>query len=110
MANVTTRGETKLAERKEAKNKVYYRLAHPERLGGMRWLVVGLGKAGHALLERAFTDDAGVIVEVFPADSTPNLEDMPTVYFGWAYVQVKATSSAKIINNEPVGDVLFVDM
>lgn len=110
MAQATTRGETKLAERKETKTKVYFRLAHPERLGGMRWVVVGTGKAGHVTLERAFSEDAGIIVEVFPPDSTPDLEEMPTVYFGWAYLQVKPTATAKVIGNEPVGEVCFVDM
>ncbi|MCB9765757.1 MAG: hypothetical protein H6739_38640 [Alphaproteobacteria bacterium] len=110
MARAIARGETKLTERKESKARVYYKVRDPDRVDGLEWLFLDAKDPGALSLEKAFEEDANLIVEVFGAKDEADLEDMPTVFFGWAYLQVQHVNKKDFYNKKPTGKVIFADM
>lgn len=89
MPTAIGRIETTLVDRKAKQNLVYYKLEDASGLDGVSWIFVDLSATDFDALERAFTEEAIVIVELFSAQVTPDLEDLPTIMSGMAYVQVR---------------------
>ncbi|MCB9745674.1 MAG: hypothetical protein H6740_24080 [Alphaproteobacteria bacterium] len=106
----STQGETKLSERKDKGERVFYKVQHPERLAGVEWLAIDRSEPGFISMEKAFEEGANVIVDVLEEDADPDLENMPTMFFGWAYIRARmAPKRGWYSRKAPTGDITFAD-
>ncbi|MCB9741063.1 MAG: hypothetical protein H6741_17330 [Alphaproteobacteria bacterium] len=106
----TTQGETKLVERKEKGELVFYQVEHPDRIDGLEWLVIGKTEPAFISMEKAFEEGANVIIDVLDEDADPDLENMPTMFFGWAYIRANKTAKKNWYGRKaPTGRISFAD-